>query len=111
MNTHGGPPNGATSKTSKCSGACFYIWGEECQQGNNARSPVTPHPARDVVASFLGLREDDGLVLLLRHDLLHQLDQPEEVISHALGEVLDGNGVFVGFSFINFINREQSGCD
>lgn len=74
--------------------------GEECQQQSNRRSPVTPHPARDVVTSFLGLHEDDGLVLFLRHDLLHQLDQPEEIISYAVSEVLDSNRIVICFIFI-----------
>lgn len=46
------------------------------------RSPVTPHPACEIVTSFLGLHEDDGLVLFPRHDLLHQLDQPAEIVSN-----------------------------
>lgn len=68
-------------------GCTFLFFGEVCQQQNDARSPVAPHPARDIVTSFLGLHEDDGLVLFLRHDLLHQLDQPEEMISYAVSEL------------------------
>jgi len=36
--------------------------------------PVSSHPACEFIASLLGLHEDEGLVLLLLHDLLHQLE-------------------------------------
>lgn len=42
------------------------------------RSPIASHSAGQIVAAFLGLHKDDGLVLLLSHDLLHQLEQPGE---------------------------------
>lgn len=80
---------------------CTFLYlGQEGRQQNDTRSPVTPHPARDVITSFLGLHEDDGLVLFLRHDLLHQLDQPEEIISYAVNGVLDSNRISIGFIFI-----------
>lgn len=38
-------------------------------------SPVTPHPPGQVVTTLLGLHKDDGFVLFLSHDLLHQLNE------------------------------------
>ena len=41
-------------------------------------SPIPSHPAGQVITALLGLHKDDGLVLLLSHDLLHQLEQSGE---------------------------------
>ena len=40
-------------------------------------SPISPHASRQVVTALLGLHKDNGLVLFLRHDLFHQLKQPD----------------------------------
>lgn len=41
-------------------------------------SPISSHPAGELVTALLCLHKDGGLVLLLSHDLLHQLEQPGE---------------------------------
>lgn len=41
-------------------------------------SPVTPHPPGQVVTTLLGLHKDDGFVLFLSHDLLHQLNESDD---------------------------------
>lgn len=41
-------------------------------------SPVTPHPPGQVITTLLGLHKDDGFVLFLSHDLLHQLNKSDD---------------------------------
>ena len=37
--------------------------------------PIPPHPPGDLITPALRLNEDDGLVLLLAHDLLQETQQ------------------------------------
>ena len=37
--------------------------------------PIPPHPPGDLITPALRLHEDDGLVLLLAHDLLQETQQ------------------------------------